>query len=749
MSDDIIKRLSELTVPQEIEKTKSIILNLFYSQVELVNTKFTNFQAYKSKTDTKVAYILATAKPLAQDSPIELAKYASFCYNFSLKFFYARDYKPALNWISESVDVYQLVPNYDTTKLAKFLEVQSEILYLAQNFEMAYKAILKCNHFHASPKTKSIQLRLELQNGQKEASDTFSELVQMKPPIEALLLTLEFIVTSKHGHLLLDVLPTLLKVYSSPVDIVLIRFAFFEIFLFGYKDTFSSGGHLEFVLDQIQNGSVSVPKEHLQRMQNRLWQIGKDYVTQNQHASALFWFQCSFRLCNPTDYANRAKSLRFIGKCHLECKEVIEARVAIANSLDLVPNSLQGLCLMFRISLLDKSVEEASKVLSTLTSHEEFTINMYMLLAHHCYESQMDGLTIQCLEKLVEVPNQKNICEIVHTMVQLSLKNSNFAMVIRYCEILIEKVKFLTRNEIKMSEMEWFKAQTWNLGNSCGRSNPLFAYNFYKLSLQFMELCESSIKNSTLMVQSLLYRLFLISQMYYSQRDAKLLHQGVKDCEEAKMFLTRLCDSKGNRSIDCFEEIHHKNLILIQEFRFKLELEFSDSQLRTILEQCSKESVCAKVFVSFGCLAFECEKKRPEIAQEALKKALFVYLNEPNTNLIETLRCYIRLIQIHPKPDSTIGFFEDLQKIVKNFTLKEEAEEHVKWIISNAWNTGVCSYQAMNLVKAEQWMKIAHNLSLNLKDSDDLRVKIQESYPRMLDLLKKNEQDKRPQLINI
>lgn len=103
------------------------------------------------------------------------------------------------------------------------------------------------------------------------------------------------------------------------------------------------------------------------------------------------------KLVSPDDKINKAKTLRFICRCHLELNQINEAGVAARDAEILDSKSLQTHFLLFRIGSKEGNTNAgilfyiskfiiASEYLKKMSEDEDFKWEYYALAGQYAYE---------------------------------------------------------------------------------------------------------------------------------------------------------------------------------------------------------------------------------------------------------------------------------------------------------------------------------------------------------------------------
>jgi hypothetical protein len=98
------------------------------------------------------------------------------------------------------------------------------------------------------------------------------------------------------------------------------------------------------------------------------------------------------------------------------------------------------------------------------------------------------------------------------------------------------------------------------------------------------------------------------------------------------------------------------------------------------------------------------------VCQEALKRALRIYLNETNHDMIRirliffffshTVSIYKKLIQLSPKREISLGYYNDVKYVLNESKASLDCNSCVnqlKWFMSDSWNNGIYYYKFFDL----------------------------------------------------
>lgn len=127
------------------------------------------------------------------------------------------------------------------------------------------------------------------------------------------------------------------------------RLRYFELLVSPAVREFSSGRDLVNDLIQEHMRDASVDRETLRKFHILLWNLGVEGFKEKDYVQSVEWFQLAFRLVSPDDSVNRAKTLRFLGRCHLHMNQLEEAQTAAQDAEKLDPRSLYTHYLLFVI----------------------------------------------------------------------------------------------------------------------------------------------------------------------------------------------------------------------------------------------------------------------------------------------------------------------------------------------------------------------------------------------------------------
>lgn len=86
------------------------------------------------------------------------------------------------------------------------------------------------------------------------------------------------------------------------------------------------------------------------------------------------------------DKFNRAKTLRFISRCHFDMNQIHDSLLAAKNSEELDPKSFQTFYILFKIYLKKGMISESSLYMNKMINSEEFEVDYLYALSQISYD---------------------------------------------------------------------------------------------------------------------------------------------------------------------------------------------------------------------------------------------------------------------------------------------------------------------------------------------------------------------------
>lgn len=138
----------------------------------------------------------------------------------------------------------------------------------------------------------------------------------------------------------------LMQKYPSEIEA---RLRYFELLVSPGLREFATARDLidDLIQEHVRNASVD--RNALRKFHILLWNLGVERFKEKNYRQSVEWFQLAFRLVASDDNVNRAKTLRFLGRCHLHMNHLEEAQSAASDAEKLDPKSLYTHYLLFVI----------------------------------------------------------------------------------------------------------------------------------------------------------------------------------------------------------------------------------------------------------------------------------------------------------------------------------------------------------------------------------------------------------------
>eukprot|EP01080_Neovahlkampfia_damariscottae_P006583 gene6583-10746_t len=753
--DPVMNECHKMSSETEIYKARGTIFNLFLNEGETL---------WKNGDFEKSFKVFENSKTLLQFLPTEIKKLAFTQYNFGLTLFEKREFVEAIKWLKESFEIYEKVEVKEPLKQCTTLKLLSNCYFEVQNFESALSCIQMANKIQQTPEGLYLQYKLFLKRGFEEESRLIliSLLNESNAPIEIKILACKSASEFNNSILSQEGFQILLE-KSKGDELSMVRLRFFELLISNESQNLSRAKELlTLVISEHMNGVNKLSSEILQQFHFQTWNMGMSKFREKEFSNSLEWLQNSLKPLPLDDKFNRSKTLRFLSRCHLEMGQIEESLVSAKEAESLDSKSFQTHFLLYKIFIKQKNVELASQYLEKMSMDEEFKAEYYYLTSQQAYENGSNLIAIKSLKLLLDKTTPENSGPILRSLIQISLEEEKKEVdvcddIIKYSSILISRLKEFGAQKIYQEnlsvELVWNHSVCWNQGLNCSKSSKfLKSAELYKIAMEIYNFLPSSVDTLDSQKNCLLNR---ISCLFDSLRDSKekeaeILKQILIDIETTKKVIHKLNEFKTPISsfdqigINPFKQIKNDSedkiisFLYYSEFKAKVMLKCGDDDLINVLENASKEQISPNTYFSMAKTASDISNEYSKVCQEALKKSLRIYLNENSQDIFQILAIYKKLIQLSPKRDISLGYFNDVKYVLNELKLTStdsNVNSLLRWLMSDSWNNGVYYYKLSNYQKAEQWMSSCLQVAKFVSNEDSDKNYITHIYPSILEKL--------------
>ncbi|CAI9736922.1 testis-expressed sequence 11 protein-like [Octopus vulgaris] len=493
---------------------------------------------------------------------------------------------------------------------------------------------------------------------------------------------------------------------------------------------------------------------------------------QTNYQEALEWYNYSYNLFSFGEYSdkNLAKINRNRATCYIHLESFDKARDALSKAESYDPTSPYTQFIIFKLALTQKQQDIASEALqkmcdyaSNKSNNDEnsaFTADaLIRLAAQMAFEKDETNLAATALEIFLKGSHMSTeTLTALRCLIRLLLSNDNEndrKSLSRLLEHLRTAYKFLSEisNPTKCSqdnqqvniqlEATWFTKIAWNLAIQSEKS-PDFLRDFFIICYKLTTLCSSDLDSMTQQKTC-----SLIVAAAYLQ-----LASTTSDLDEKNTLLTEALNYVSSCRIVCNKILSEKlisndnenkkdtvnKLLLLYEFESRAKLK--DPILESVLERAVMMPYSdAKMFETIAALAVDPPANYKNLSIRALKLALRKHLQSSLPDFMAVSKNFHSIIELcfaqtgghHISETQNIGatqndlftYFEEVFEFIEQKAKDKYPEVEILWLMSKAWNFGICFYSSGNFVEAEKWcalgMKFQRHLS-TLKNTYEKQV---------------------------
>lgn len=479
-----------------------------------------------------------------------------------------------------------------------------------------------------------------------------------------------------------------------------------------------------------------------------VWDEGACTLNRGDLTVASLWFQCALSLLefDGTMHEESAKCWRILCHCHMCAGNYEAANDDARHSIEFEPDSLCGLALLFRTTLLNRklpmdddentsnSVETQSVLVETLERMSELAKCVpfseaqpfFELCAQCAYDVGNITLIRACLETILNLSQGKRLGPILRCLLKVCCKQEDkIDACSRNLRVGLEKLQAVgpslffgslisdkgaspeDRTSAERRELRWLFSFAWSVAQDALQQDKLkcAVSLFSSASILSSFLDDDGIKTAAKLVYSAVMLELTMNKEVASNEREELANTAYS--------LLSSSDLVVNENSKMFADaLLFKAMTLLGR----------KNSMEEIIKKIAQhpEAYPPKLLETYAVIA---EPVDPEQAAVCFHAAMVSVSKHTQSQKDVQLMCNMahRLAQCSEKSSKAKGFWDF---ILAYATANKEQwpEVSIQWFVATAWNKGVVCYRMANYECAEQWMSIAMSFSKLCSNPGDLET---------------------------